>query len=110
LSQLAHFRFPNPNEEQQTMTRSELERAVSRATGDSRRTVRSYGFSLLPEEPEPSSDPLLLLDCPGCGTQLEAASDPTGEFIECHRCDAVYPFAVDELYVGNPPLPLAACA
>jgi hypothetical protein len=85
------------------MFRSEIERAVSRATGESRRTIRTYGFSLIVEEPESFDDPLLLLDCPGCGTPLDAANVSTGvlKFVECPRCDAVYPFATDEIYVAD---------
>jgi len=95
------------------MTRSEIERAVSRITGETRQTVRRYGFSLLNEEPESSEDPLLVLDCPGCGTPLDAANASTGllKFVECPRCDAVYPFAVEEIYVANgSTVALAGCA
>jgi len=83
------------------MTRSEIERAVSRATGETRRTIRSYGFSLISDEAVCPDDPLLVLDCPGCGASLDAANASTGvfKFVECPRCDAVYPFAVDEIYV-----------
>ena len=94
------------------MTHSEIEKAVARATGETRHVIRRYGFSLVPEEPEPPIDPSLVLDCPGCGIRLQAndVSDPLGE-LECPRCDAVYPFAVDELYVGDAPEPeFAACA
>jgi hypothetical protein len=85
------------------MTRSEIERAVSRATGETRRTIRSYGFGLMNEEPASCEDPLLVVDCPGCGAPLDAGKASTGvfKFVECPRCDAVYPFAVDELYVAD---------
>jgi hypothetical protein len=102
-----------PTRSNKTMTRSEIERAVSRVTGETRRTVRSYGFSLLAEEPEPPNDePLLVLDCPGCGTRLGAKVDPCGvrEFIECPRCDALYPIAVDDMYVADADAALAVCA
>jgi hypothetical protein len=95
------------------MTRSEIERAVSRATGEDRRTIRSYGFSLLSEEPDASDNPLLVLDCPGCGKHLDATKTSTGvfKFVECSRCDAVYPFTTDELYVADGSnADLAACA
>jgi|HubBroStandDraft_6_1064221.scaffolds.fasta_scaffold445348_1 hypothetical protein len=94
------------------MFRSEIERAVSRATGESRRTIRTYGFSLLSEEPESFDDPLLLLDCPGCGASLDAAKVSTGvlRFVECTRCDAVFPFTADEIYVADgSTTALAAC-
>jgi hypothetical protein len=94
------------------MTQSELEKAVSRATGESRRTIRSFGFSLLDEQPALANDPLLVLDCPGCGLPLDAADSSFDDFnIECQRCDAVYPFAADELYVvDGSQAALAACA
>jgi hypothetical protein len=94
------------------MTNSEIERAVARATGESRRVISRYGFSLVPDEHEPQTDVSLAVDCPGCGIRLDVAdvSDPLTE-LECGRCDAVYRFAVDELYVADcSPQPLAACA
>jgi uncharacterized C2H2 Zn-finger protein len=94
------------------MTRSEVERAVCRATGESRHLVRSYGFSLIDPESGSIGDPSLMLDCPGCGAPLDAcfASGPL-KFVECPRCDAVYPFSVDEIYVTeNSKTALPACA
>lgn len=93
------------------MTQSELERAVCRATGESRQTIRRYGFGLLEDQAESLVDPSLVLDCPGCGAPLGAANLPPTHFIECPRCDAVYPFTVDEIYVseGSGAL-LPACA
>jgi hypothetical protein len=85
------------------MTRTEIERAVVRATGETRTTIRRYGFALLPEEPDLPTDPSLVLDCPGCGALLEATNASRGVFkvIECRHCDAVYPFSVDEMYVAD---------
>ena len=94
------------------MTRSEIEQAVARVTGESRHVIRRYGFSIVPEEPVPPTEVLLVLDCPGCGARLDVddVSNPPGE-LECPRCDAVYPFAVDELYVADgPQRAFAACA
>jgi hypothetical protein len=95
------------------MTQSEVERAVCRATRESRETIRRYGFQLVAERSESLADPSLALDCPGCGARLNAVnrSMPAPQFIECPRCDAVYPFAVDEIYVseGSGAL-LPACA
>jgi hypothetical protein len=94
------------------MNQSEVERAVARATGESRRLIRRYGFSLAPEEAEPGTNPMLALDCPGCGAALnvnDIAHLPSE--LECARCDAVYPFSIDELYVVDSLQPaLAACA
>jgi hypothetical protein len=82
------------------MNQSEVERAVARATGESRRFIKRFGFSLVVDEAEHGPDPALAIDCPGCG----AALDPEHVFarvseVECPRCDAVYPVAPDELYV-----------
>ena len=95
------------------MTQSEIERAVCRATGETRRTIRSYGFNLEREEGQPFGDLSLVLDCPGCGELLNAASASVGplKFIECPRCDAVYPFTADEIYVSESRFhPLPVCA
>ena len=94
------------------MNQSEVERAVARATGESRRFIKRFGFSLLSEEPERCADPALAIDCPGCGAvfNLDDVSNPQIE-LECPRCDAVYPVASDELYVvDSPRTGSAACA
>ena len=95
------------------MTPSEIERAVASATGESRHTIRSYGFSLLPEQPESEDDPLLPFDCPGCGATLDAAGggNAPSSFVECPRCDALYPVALDEvLTAAVSSEPLVRCA
>ena len=82
------------------MNQSEVERAVARATGESWRFIKCFGFSLLSEEPEHCADPALGIDCPGCGTvfKLNDVANHLSE-LECPRCDAVYPVAADELFV-----------
>jgi hypothetical protein len=95
------------------MTPSEIERAVCRATGESRQLVHAYGFSLIDDEPQSVADPLLILDCPGCGASLDVSRASTGvlKFVECRRCDAVYPFAISEIYVAEgskTPVPIYA--
>jgi hypothetical protein len=94
------------------MTNSEIEQAVARATGESRHVISRYGFSLVPDQCEHETDVSLALDCPGCGARLDVAdvSQPLTEH-ECGRCDAVYPFTVNELYVADRTTqPLAVCA
>jgi hypothetical protein len=90
------------------MNQSEVERAVARATGESRRFIKRFGFSLTPEEPHHRADPALAIDCPGCGTVFDPV-EVVNLFseLECPRCDAVYPVAAKELYVVESP---AACA
>jgi hypothetical protein len=85
------------------MNRSALERAVASATGESRRTVRRYGFSLVPDEPTaPDTTAHLGLDCPGCGAEiaLPKRNAELPELTECSRCDGAYPFAPHELYLA----------
>jgi hypothetical protein len=43
------------------MNQSEIEQAVARATGESRRFINRYGFSLMPDEPDPSPNLALAL-------------------------------------------------
>jgi hypothetical protein len=42
--------------EEYSMTQADLERQVSRATGESRRTIRRRGFSILPPGEQPLDD------------------------------------------------------
>jgi hypothetical protein len=91
------------------MNQSELERAVARATGESRRFVKQFGFSLVDDEPKPGDELTLAIDCPGCGAICDGCN--LGQGLECLRCDAVYPVSVDELYVvDNSHQSLVACA
>jgi hypothetical protein len=95
------------------MTHPEMERAVCRATGESRETIRRYGFQLVEPPSEWPVDLSLALDCPGCGALIDASNRPLTalEFVECPRCDAVYPFTVDEVYVAEGAVtPLRVCA
>ena len=94
------------------MNQSEVERAVARATGESRRFIKRFGFSLIDDEHEHCIDPALVIDCPGCGAvfNLHGVANRLTE-LECLRCDAVYPVAADELYVADSPRTgSAACA
>ena len=85
------------------MNQAEVERAVARATGESRRFIKRFGFSLVPDEPGQCHDAALAIDCPGCGAALELNDVANLRELECPRCDAVYPIADDELYVVNSP-------
>jgi hypothetical protein len=94
------------------MNQNELDRAVARATGESRGTIRDFGFILARQEPEPATEPVLAVDCPGCGGQLALdSSKPLGRLVECSRCDALFPYFDREIYVTDvPERELAACA
>jgi peptide subunit release factor 1 (eRF1) len=77
---------------------------VARATGESLRTIRSQGFSLLtlavPIEPPA---PRLCLTCPGCGSEV-ALSDEEGElpeWAECPQCDIAYPYDDEEVFLPD---------
>jgi hypothetical protein len=93
------------------MTQNELNRAVARATGESHGTIRDLGFTLVTQETEPATEPTLAVDCPGCGARLDVHSSPNRSHIECPRCDAVYPYSDEEMYVSETAESLlAACA
>jgi hypothetical protein len=84
------------------MNQSEVERAVARATGESRRFVKQFGFSLV-EDLRADPDPALVVDCPGCGAVLNPDDAGNRHELECPRCDAVYPVGAEELYVLDGP-------
>ena len=82
------------------MTQSELCRAVSNATGETRGTIRARGFSLVELDADVTEQPQdLSLECPGCGAEVSLAGryDQLPELAECMRCDAAFPFATSEL-------------
>ncbi|HEV3301717.1 MAG TPA: hypothetical protein VG055_18835 [Planctomycetaceae bacterium] len=81
-------------------------------TGESHGTIREFGFILARQEPEPESEPTLAVDCPGCGARLELnPSQPPNGSVECWRCDAIYAYSDEEIYVSDTAeSPLAACA
>jgi hypothetical protein len=61
------------------MTQAELEREVSRATGESRDTIRRQGFSILPlpsdyVDEEPDILPLRIVDCDEQGSFRRTAA------------------------------------
>jgi hypothetical protein len=84
------------------MNQSEVERAVARATGESRRFIKRFGFSLIPDESNQSGNPALAIDCPGCSAVLNPDVTNRCE-LECPQCDAVYPVEAEELYVLDSP-------
>jgi hypothetical protein len=95
------------------MNWSALESAVARATGETRRTVRHYGFSLVPDEAPTIVAEHLGLDCPGCGARIALSSTHSTlpELAECPHCDAAFPYEPEEIYLAETAdIGVAACA
>ena len=88
------------------MLQSEIDRAVARATGESRRMIVWRGFSLDDPSPENADGVHLALDCPGCGRSILLQLQPFTQFpgeVECSGCDAVYHVRPDEMFVVEAP-------
>ena len=87
------------------MTRTQLERAVAGATGESLRTVRGRGFGLLAEWPVgPRIDELTLaVDCPFCRHPIALVTGPGDEpgLAGCDHCDVEFDFEPHEIYVAE---------
>jgi len=93
------------------MSRHRLHAQIARATGESLRTVRTLGFSLLTLA-VPIADPpaRLCLACPGCGSDVPLSDDDgeLPEWAECAQCDIAYPYDDEEVFL--PDAELAECA
>jgi len=92
------------------MSRNRLQSLVARATGESHRTIRQRGFSLLRlEVPLAVPVPQLCLSCPGCGADvpLTALEGELPEWAECERCDIAYPFEEYEVFLPEDELAVA---
>lgn len=95
------------------MRQSEIDRAVARATGESRSTVAGIGFSLWEPEPAEAAETQLhvALECPGCGRLVRLTpqqfQDP-GADAECERCDVAYAYEPAELFAVETPVELLA--
>ncbi len=84
------------------MPRNRLQSLVARATGESHRTVRQRGFSLLRLDVPTALPPAqLCLSCPGCGAQVPLSSTPLPEWAECDRCDIAYPYDESEVFLPD---------
>ena len=84
---------------------------IARATGESRRTIRAQGFSLLQlSVPIPALPDRLCLACPGCGSNVPLFTDEgeLPEWAECEVCDIAYPYDDGEVFL--PDAELAVCA
>ena len=82
------------------MNQADLDRAVARVTGESRRTIARIGFHLQHDRPASSDALCLVLVCPGCGAVVGVSPTAASRDAECARCDAVYPYADDEVSVA----------
>ena len=84
------------------MTQTQLHRAVASATGESCRTIRALGFSLVEAETEASDEAAgLALDCPACGHEVPLTGggyDALPPLAACPGCDTEYPYALHEVY------------
>jgi hypothetical protein len=76
------------------VTRHQLDRAVARATGESLRTVRALGFSVLPDGPSATApdDISLSVECPRCGRAVPHPgwAGGTPALAECVGCDLYF--------------------
>ena len=93
------------------MSRNRLHAQIARVTGESLRTIRSQGFSLLTLAiPIAQPTPRLCLACPGCGSDIPLSADEgkLPEWAECAQCDIAYPYADEEVFL--PDAELAECA
>jgi hypothetical protein len=88
------------------MTQTQLRYSVALVTGESLRTVRDRGFSLVTENPNDldPEDLHLVLDCPFCRRAVPypgLASDGSLPMAECLGCDVYFTFALDEVYASG---------
>jgi hypothetical protein len=77
------------------VNRRQLDRAVARATGESLRTVRARGFSVLPDGPPATAPDDLALgaECPRCSRAVPHpgwAGDGAPALAECADCDLYF--------------------
>lgn len=86
------------------MSRHRLHSQIARATGESLRTIRQQGFSLL-RLAVPILQPAarLCLACPGCGSDvpLSANEGALPEWAECEQCDIAYPYEDEEVFLPD---------
>ena len=86
------------------MSRPRLNAEIARATGESLRTIRQQGFSLLRlDVPIPQPVSRLCLACPGCGSDvpLSAEMGALPEWAECEQCDIAYPYGDEEVFLPD---------
>jgi hypothetical protein len=87
------------------MTQSQLVRAVAGATGESLRTIRGRGFSILPESSRHRApeDLVLAVMCPFCGRAIALTKRPRSapSLAECGRCDIEFDYQPADVFVTH---------
>ncbi len=84
------------------MTYAQLVRAVAGATGESPRTIRAFGFGIVPEPCRRQPDDLVLaVTCPRCGHPLALNRGPstTPARALCQRCHAAFAYQPGDVSV-----------
>jgi hypothetical protein len=83
------------------MTQRQLVRAVTGATGESVRTIRSLGFGVLVSRPAQAAEDMdLVLDCAFCGRRVPYPG--SGDALaECLRCDVYFDVRPGEVYLAG---------
>jgi hypothetical protein len=88
------------------MTQTRVSYSVAFVTGETLRTIRDRGFSLVVENPDDldPEDLRLVLDCPFCRTAVPypgVARDGSLPMAECLACDVYFPFVINEVYAAG---------
>ena len=90
------------------MSRHRLLAQIARATGETERTIRAQGFSLLRlSVPVALPEPRLCVSCPGCGGHVAVSAGESSAWAECAQCDISYPYRDDEVFLPDEELELA---
>lgn len=91
------------------MRQAEIDKAVARATGESRRTVAAMGFGLWEPDAPVETQLHVVLNCPACGRLVRLTPEQYGDpdhDVECEGCDVAYPYQPEELFAVEEPAEL----
>jgi hypothetical protein len=85
------------------MTQQQLNRAVSKSTGETLATITARGFDIMPSRDDLHDDGprYLWMDCPFCGHAVLLSTggpDDLPEFAECSQCDTAYDYRGTEVF------------
>ncbi|WP_337174678.1 hypothetical protein [Paludisphaera sp.] len=88
------------------MTQSQLDRTVSRRTGEPLAVIRRLGFQARSGRPDDleAEDLHLAVDCPFCGGGVALSASPGGPppLAGCGGCDVEFEFAAADVYAAGP--------